>query len=225
MNEFNSPVEESFEPPVPSGSLERSKLAIWSLICSLIFCCPIVTIFGPILGAIALIKMKSNPRSGKGMAISGIIIGVITTVLSVGALLFAFTAAKKVMNQVTESASEVITASYAKEYDKARESFAAQTNDVTNEDLQSFANELQSRYGAFDSITVNWSAEEQQLEPKGQLTPMPVILIFETESVHATIMFEVIPGGDFVVSKFCCIQIEDAVHGNVIFPVDSPCAQ
>jgi hypothetical protein len=91
--------------------------------------------------------------------------------------------------------------------------------------LQSFANELQSRYGAFDSITVNWSAEEQLLEPEGQLTPMPVILIFETEFVHATIMFEVVPGGDFVVSKFCCIQIEDAVHGNVIFPVDSPCAQ
>ncbi|MBT7657366.1 MAG: DUF4190 domain-containing protein [Phycisphaerae bacterium] len=225
MNEFNLPVEESFEPPVPSGSLERSKLAIWSLTCSLIFCCPIVTIFGPILGAIALIKMKSNPRSGKGMAISGIIIGVITTVLSVGALLFAFTAVKKVMNQVTESASEVITASYAKEYDKARESFAAQTNDVTNEDLQSFANELQSRYGAFDSITFNWLAEEQQLEPKDQFAPMPVILIFETESVHATIMFEVVPGGDFAVSKFCCIQIEDAVHGNVIFPLDSPCAQ
>ena len=222
MNEFNSPVEESFEPQEQSESLDRSKLAVWSLICSLIFCCPFVTIFGPILGAIALIKMKSNPRSGKGMAISGIVIGVITTVLSVGALLFAFT---EVMNQVTESASEVITASYAKEYDKARESFAAQTNDVTDEALQSFANELQSRYGAFDSITLNWSAEEQQLEPKGQLAPMPVILIFETESVHATIMFEVVPGGDFVVSKFCCIQIEDAVHGNVIFPLDSPCAQ
>ena len=225
MNEFNSPVEESFEPQAQSGSLERSKLAVWSLICSLIFCCPFVTIFGPILGAIALIKMKSNPRSGKGMAISGIIIGVITTVLSVGALLFAFTAVRQVMNQVTESASEVITASCAKEYDKARESFAVQTNDVTDEALQSFANELQSRYGAFDSITVNWSAEEQQLEPKGQLTPMPVILIFETESVHATVMFEVVPGGDFVVSKFCCIQIEDAVHGDVIFPLDSPCAQ
>ena len=225
MNEFNSPVEESFEPQEQSESLDRSKLAVWSLICSLIFCCPIVTIFGPILGAIALIKMKSNPRSGKGMAISGIIIGVITTALSVGALLFAFTAAKKIMNQVTESASEVITASYAKEYDKARDSFSEQTNDVTDEALQSFANELQSRYGAFDSITVNWSAEEQLLEPEGQLTPMPVILIFETEFVHATIMFEVVPGGDFVVSKFCCIQIEDAVHGNVIFPVDSPCAQ
>jgi hypothetical protein len=222
MNEFNSPVEESFEPQEQSESLDRSKLAVWSLICSLIVCCPFVTIFGPILGAIALIKMKSNPRSGKGMAISGIVIGVITTVLSVGALLFAFT---EVMNQVTESASEVITASYAKEYDKARESFAAQTNDVTDEALQSFANELQSRYGAFDSITLNWSAEEQQLEPKGQLAPMPVILIFETESVHATIMFELVPGGDFVVSKFCCIQIEDAVHGNVIFPLDSPCAQ
>ncbi|MFT4592675.1 MAG: hypothetical protein ACI9JK_000372 [Phycisphaerales bacterium] len=225
MNEFNSPVEECFEPQVQSQSIGRSKLAVWSLICSLIICCPIATIFGPILGVIALIKMKSNPRSGRKMAISGIVIGAITTVLSVGALLFAATTAIKFMNQVTESASEVITASYAKEYDKARDSFAEQTNDVTDEALQLFANELQSRYGAFDSITVNWSAEEQLLEPEGLLTPMPVILIFETESVHATIMFEVVPGEDFVASKFCCIQIEDAVHGNIIFPLDSPCAQ
>ncbi|MBT6164301.1 MAG: DUF4190 domain-containing protein [Phycisphaerae bacterium] len=197
-------------------------MAIWSLTCSLIFCCPIVTIFGPILGAIALIKMKSNPRSGRKMAISGIVIGVITTALSVGVVLFA---APKLIPFITESTSEVITASYAKEYDKARDSFSEQTNDVTDEALQSFANELQSRYGAFDSITFNWLAEEQQLEPKDQFAPMPVILIFETESVHATIMFEVVPGGDFAVSKFCCIQIEDAVHGNVIFPLDSPCAQ
>ena len=55
-------------------------LAIGSLICSLLACCPLITIFGPLLGLIAIISIGSNPmRRGKGLAVAGILIGLVTT--------------------------------------------------------------------------------------------------------------------------------------------------
>ncbi|MBT4531055.1 MAG: DUF4190 domain-containing protein [Phycisphaerae bacterium] len=204
---------------------QRSKLAIASLICSLIFCCPVVTIFGPILGIVALLKIKSSHLLGKKLAIAGIFLGVITTVLSCWGGYYVYSKAKGILGDVTQTASEVITASYSHDFEEVRKNFSSQNSAVSDEEIDEFANLLLSRYGSFDSVVVDWEADDQDLQPSGQITPMPVILVFETESVHGTLMFEIVPGGDFVEAKFCCIKIDDTTHGDIIFPKDSQCDQ
>lgn len=83
MSEFHAHLgnydqqQQYYEPQGTSG------MAIASLVCSLIACCPLITILGPVLGAVALVQIGSPPRrKGKMIAIAGIIIGLITTVIS-----------------------------------------------------------------------------------------------------------------------------------------------
>ena len=75
----------TFQAPLEPGYGEPSRtsgLAISSLVCSLIFCCPLTTIIGPILGLIAFVSIGSKPNlRGKGLALTGIILGVLMTTL------------------------------------------------------------------------------------------------------------------------------------------------
>ena len=68
---------------------KRSGLATASFICSLIFCCPVVTLVGVILGIVAILQIRGSQMTGRGLAWAGIIIGVITTALSTLFLVFA----------------------------------------------------------------------------------------------------------------------------------------
>jgi len=70
------------EPPA-KGKL--SGLAIASLVLSLIMCVPICPFIGAILGIVAVLKIGKNPSlRGKGMAIAGIVLGIVGLALSVG---------------------------------------------------------------------------------------------------------------------------------------------
>ena len=65
----------------PLVEQKTSGLAIASLVCSLIICCPLTTLIGPFLGLAAVLTIGSNPaRKGKGLAMAGIIIGIFATV-------------------------------------------------------------------------------------------------------------------------------------------------
>ena len=61
---------------------KTSGIAIASLVCSLICCIPVTTILGILLGVGAMVSIGSNPeKKGKGLAITGIILGAVFTAL------------------------------------------------------------------------------------------------------------------------------------------------
>ena len=66
-----------------------SVMAILSLVCSLICCIPGLGILGSLLGVFALIGIGGSRGrvGGKGLAISGIIIGILMTVIWIGAFI------------------------------------------------------------------------------------------------------------------------------------------
>ncbi len=64
-------------PPVP----RTSGLAVASLVCSLIFCIPLLGLIGAIMGIAALGATKRPGVRGRGLAIGGIIAGVLVTFL------------------------------------------------------------------------------------------------------------------------------------------------
>jgi len=69
-----------------STGTQTSKLAIWSLVCACftLFCGLLSSIPAIVLGHLALGDIKKTPgRSGRGLAIAGLIIGYIMTVLNV----------------------------------------------------------------------------------------------------------------------------------------------
>ena len=75
----------SYPPPQPAVGTNR--MAIASLVCSLFgWLCAIGPILGLIFGFIALGQIKQTGQRGRGMAIAGIVIGVIGFVLGVVAI-------------------------------------------------------------------------------------------------------------------------------------------
>ncbi len=80
--EFQPP---SYQPPsyqpygVPPVTQGTSGLAIASLVCSLVgfLLCGVPAILGIIFGGVALSQTKNNARPGQGLALAGVIVGVV----------------------------------------------------------------------------------------------------------------------------------------------------
>jgi hypothetical protein len=203
----------------------RSGLATAAMVCSFIVCCPITTIVGPILGLIALISLKGKSHiSGKGFAWTAIIVGLISTILWA---VIGFLAVGKFMEFV-EEVGEVTTTTIQAGFDKDNTTFRAglaqSSSDVSDEEITQFINELESRYGTFDSAVMNIEEQDQTLKPTANEAPLSMQLIFETTTIPADVLMHVIPGSSFEFElKLGCIRIKDAKHGDLVFPKGSAC--
>jgi hypothetical protein len=202
---------------------ERSGLATTSLICSLIICCPIATIVGPILGLIALIKMKAKPQiSGRGFAWSGIIIGVVSTIVWVGIGAFVTKMGLDFLEKVATLSTETIQAGYEGDYQKFRGNLTRSSSSVTDEEIKSFIDTLQTRYGKFDSSILNMQDQNYSSEASESAEVIPVRFIFETNDASGLLFLEITSGTWFDyemhISK---ITIFDSKDGNIEFPNNS----
>ena len=220
MNMIN---ELEIETAVP----QRSGLATTAMVCSFIVCCPITTIVGPILGLIALISLKGKPHiSGKGFAWTAIIVGLISTILWVVIGFFVGRMAIQFIQQAGEVTTTTIQAGFDKDYTTLRAGLAQSSSDVSDEEIGQFVNELESRYGTFDSAIMNLEEQDQiqALEPTANEVPLPMQLIFETTTISADVLMQVIPGSSFELElKLGCIRITDEKHGDLVFPKGSAC--
>ena len=205
---------------------QRSGLAVASLVCSLIICCPITTILGPLLGVIALIRMKSKPHlSGKGFAWSGIVVGVIVTILWVIAFILIARLATGFLEQTRRVSTETIQAGYDGDYETFREHLTRSAAQVTDAEIKTFIELLETRFGKFDSAFFNMEEQNQEIQQTSREAPIPIRFIFETKDTTGYIMFEFIPGTDFDYEmQIGCIKIRDTKNGDIIFPTDSICA-
>ena len=210
------------EITIDTGNQERSGLATAALICSLIICCPIPTVVGPILGIIALVTLRG--RSGKGFAWTAIVVGLISTILWVSAAIVFVGMAKRFIEQVGEVTTTTIQAGYDGDFVAFRKDLARSSVALTDEEIASFIEELQSRYGKFDSAVMNLEDQDQSLKPSGNEAPIPVRFIFETTDVSADILMEFVPSGSFDIDiKIGCIRLYDSKNGALIFPKGSSC--
>jgi len=204
---------------------ERSKLATVSLVFSLIFCCPLTTILAPILGVVAFLGLRKNPGlKGKGFAISGIIIGILTSIIWIvstsyfGNLIYGF------IQKSTQVTTHVIQTGTNGEYDECRTYFSSQYSDISNEEIKSFVDTLQERYGNFDSVTLNMEQQSQELNSTSKEAVIPVQIVFETTNVYAETMLEIVQVHELEFEfKLTCLKILDTKHGHLVFPPDSPC--
>ncbi len=218
MNQFEQggffqepqPEQGYVEPPRTSG------LAISSLVCSLIFCCPLTTIIGPILGLIAFVTIGSNPnRRGKGLAVSGIILGILMTTLQAWA---GFQFYSTLMLPVLEGPKTVLVAGFTNDMSAFRGGLADGGARVTDEEIQEFIDQLRSRYGEFSS------AEMDPTQPAPPAFGQPIIvstylLHFSDSTVSAEVEMIIVDQqtGQFVM-KPGVMTIRDPENGDLSFP-------
>ena len=112
---------------------ERSTLATAALVSSLIVCCPITTILGPILGVLALIRLPSRPHlKGKGFAWSSIIVGIIATVVWVVLGWLTVNFFTDFVEQTRTVSTETIQAGYDKDYNTFRSHLTRSSSQVSD---------------------------------------------------------------------------------------------
>ena len=199
---------------------KRSGLATAALIASLIICCPITTIIGPILGIISLVSLRGKPHiSGKGFAWTAIIVGVIATVIWAFAGIFIGKMAIQFIEKSSEVTTSTIQAGYDGDYVAFRSGLARDAVQVSDDEIKTFIDELETRYGKFDSASLNLEGDTRRTgasAPNTAATPMR--FLFESTDVVGDVVFEVIPSEGAKIELFIrSFKIIDP-NGNIVFP-------
>ena len=199
---------------------QKSGMAVASLICSLIICCPLTTVLGPVLGLIALFRFKKQEYlTGKGYAISGIIIGVIATIFWIVASVIVGGLATEYLEEIKQVSTESIQSAYDGDYEKFRSYLTRDAAHATDAEIEDFVSILQERHGKFDNAFLNLQAQYEQPEVSDSVDLIPIRFIFETSDSDGFIWFAY-SGNDnnWFEMRINKIEIFGNDKDNIVFP-------
>lgn len=202
----------------------RCGMATASLICSLILCCPIVTLVGVILGIVALARIRGSAMSGRGLAWAGIIVGTLTTTLSTLFMIIAMNVALGVLEQTPDSVTTALKAGITGDIEKFRMEFTHGAVASSDDEITSFLETISTRYGVFDNAVIDMAALQAGQQPSSDEPELPIQLVFETKTISAVAVFTVEKGTDSLIDvQIQCLLIRDPENGDVAFPLASLC--
>ena len=197
---------------------KTSGLAIAALVCSLIFCCPVTTVLGVLLGIGAAISIASSPaRKGMGLAITAIVLGGLFTVGQVAIGKWVLEHYEHLMYVVPD---ETMAAGFAGDAAGFKANFHGAGATASDAEVQAFIDGLRGRYGTLRSVRFNEMGMQDQQPRFGlAIVPFPYVLEFETTEVDATIeiAFSDPQQGGFV-SKLASIKVHDDELGELSYP-------
>ncbi|HEV8377974.1 MAG TPA: DUF4190 domain-containing protein [Tepidisphaeraceae bacterium] len=179
-----------FSPgPIPQGQ-QSNGLAITSLIMGILSCIPGVGLLAILFGALGLGKAKDPRVGGKGLAIIGIVLGLISIVAYAGIGYSVYWGFGK-LKALAEPGAEFFKAVDAGDFAKARQ-YA--TGNITDADLAK-ARETMKSMGAYKDMKVT------QADWKNEVLDCSGTVIFEKGS--KSFQFKMVKVGDvYKVDKF-----------------------
>ncbi len=197
-----------------------SRLAITSLILSLIFCCPVTTIAGIVTGAIAVVfTTKDRSLSGRWIAILAIAISLAGTALQIGA---SFQGYNLVIMPILTGPQAALKDGESGDISEFQSHFAltaAQGN--TAEDAKSFLDDVKERYGTFTGASLDQGSAPNKLPSAKQGFVGDYQLDFANGRVRATCDVEIVDAGGNLSMKLKSLLIHDAKEGDIAFPTSA----
>jgi hypothetical protein len=205
----------------------RCGMATASLICSLVLCCPIVTLVGVILGIVALMKIRGSAMSGRGLAWAGIIVGILTTTLTTLFLIISIKVGLGVVEQTPESVTTAIKAGITGDTEKFRMEFIHDAIAASDDEITIFLETISTRYGVFDEAVIDMATFQAGQQPSiGEGEELPIQLVFETKTISAIAVYTytVEVGTESLIDvQIQCLLIYDPENGDIAFPLASQC--
>ncbi len=207
------------------GELKTSGLAIGSLVCSLICCVPVTTIPGILLGIGAMVSISNNPaRKGKGLAVAGILLGVIFTAGQAYVYPKVIEFAGKTFELVMNGPNDALAVGFASDPVAFKSHFYGTGAQATDAEAQAFIDTLRSRYGEFQSC---------RFDEQGSTSPafgdpssvFPYIITFDNATLNADVQiiwFD--KRTDSMVYKFGWMTVKDPDPdlGDLRYPAKKP---
>lgn len=218
MTQFVSPFDAE-----DVGERKTSGLAIGSLVCSLICCVPVTTIPGILLGIGAMVSIGNNPaKKGKGLAIAGILLGVIFTGGQAYVYPKAIDFVRKSYEMVITEVNDTLADGFTGDSVAFKSHFYGTGAQATDAEAQAFIDMLRSRYGEFQGCALN---EQVQASPSfGQPSSVfPYVLTFDDATVdaEAQIIWADERTGE-IVFKLGWVTVTDPDLGNLRYPLKMP---
>ncbi len=218
MTQFGAPFDAE-----ESAEQKTSGLAIASLVCSLICCVPVTTIPGILLGVGAMLSISNNPaRRGKGLAVAGILLGVIFTAAQAYVYPPAIKWIQRSMEMVMSGPDQALIDGFAGDPTTFKSHFYGTGARASDAEAQAFIDTLRSRYGEYGGCTF-----DQQNQPPASFgkptSRFAYDLTFKNATVdaEAQIIWVDERTGDMVY-KFGWVKIQDQDLGDLVYPVSSP---
>lgn len=137
-------------PPEPEYGQRTSALAIASLVFGLLCCIPGVGLIGTILGGAALVRISGSRGrlGGRGLALVGIVLGILGTVVYIAVILGLMS----FLNGLTVY-GDTFANLQSKNYASVRAMLDPATSAaVTDERLDEFAADLQTEHGTYRGV-------------------------------------------------------------------------
>ena len=219
MSQYDNPYAQQSYDPGFAEPPKTSGLAITSLICAFI-----LPPIGVLLSIAAMMSIKKNaPRvKGMGMAVAGLIIGIIMSFVCAGCIGFSvwgYKVYQQMMAAATEWPQETMDAGYAGDYAGFREHLMGTAAAGTDEEVQAFLDALEARYGEYVKTNPMPANQPPQAAPGQTLIPINITIEFTNETVDATFYFQMIDANtgtmDFGYEE---LVIHDSDDGDITYP-------
>ncbi len=201
------------------GELKTSGLAIGSLVCSLICCVPVTTIPGILLGIAAMVSIGNNPaRKGKGLAMAGILLGVIFTAGQAYVYPKVIDFVGETFELVMNGPSDALVAGFANDPVAFKSNFYGTGAQATDAEAQAFIDTLRSRYGEFKACRFDEQGPTSKAFGQSS-TVFPYFLTFDNATLDAAVqIIWVDERTNDMVYKFGWITVKDADLGDLRYP-------
>ncbi len=215
MSQFGSMLETEVDP----AEIKTSGLAVGSLVSSLICCLPVTTILGVLLGIAAVFSINANPaRKGKGLAVTGIVLGILFTAIQIPLGTKAYHFIVDYTAFVQSGPAAALEAGFNGDAAAFRSHFFGAGATASDAEATRFTDEMRSRYGGF--ISASFDPQNNQQQPGfGQTTVKMVYVIeFEQQSMGADVWLVFVDEATGAYRKLDSITIFDAEGGDLTYP-------
>ncbi len=194
---------------------KTSGLAVGSLVCSLILCCPITTIVGPLLGVGALIQIGGNPAlKGRRIALAAILLGVVFTLGQAGVCYRGYDV---FVRPYMTGPAAALTAGFSGDLAAFRSEFDPAAAKATDAQISEFIEALRGRYGEF--VSCRFDAPNAPPPQFGDPhVPFRYVLEFADKSVEAEAVYAFADEATGLVMKWGSITVLDPDLGDLTFP-------
>lgn len=158
MTQFDNPYANPYTDPTLQPR-KTSGLAVTALVFSLIFCCPVTTFLGPILGLIALVTIGSNPlKKGRGLAWSAVIIGVFLSVAWGGFGFWGYQVYQAFSIPMQHGPLPSMKAGFTGDMTGFKAGFFGQAASASDDDAKKYIETLRARFGEFRNCHLDEAA-------------------------------------------------------------------
>ena len=201
------------------GEPGRRAISLWavaSLVCALLFVCPIAPVLGLVLGAIAVIDVRRKSRSGTRLVIAAMVVSV----LAIGGwVLLAGWWNTHARRPMLFGPVDAIVAGQGGDTGEFLAAFLSGADPTVERDAIEFINTLTSRYG--ELVTSSQREDDREVSTLRRAAILYEFQ-FETGPVDAEAEFVMSKDGGGLVLKFAWVVIRDPVAGDLRYPPEQP---